>query len=164
LNERRHALIADFGSSHFQSDDATPPRESATVHYAAPEQCDERMTPTPKSDVCSFGLILYEILADSPVFSAAESPFAVIRRLRARDLPELPARCGSFMQELVRRCWLKDPEDRPSFGNILGDFRRHDFNIVPNAAATDIRDFCEAIVDWQLRAGLREYSIRLLIR
>jgi serine/threonine protein kinase len=82
LNEKRHPLIADFGSARFSSDDATPTAETGTICYAAPEQYLENAAPATKSDVFSFGLILYEILVGWPVFSSTDSPFDVIQRLR----------------------------------------------------------------------------------
>jgi serine/threonine protein kinase len=154
LNEKGHPLIADFGSCHFQSDDATPTPESGTVRYAAPEQYSEDGAPTPKIDVFSFGLVLYEMLVGSPVFSASEPPFFVIRRLRARDLPSVPQSCGFVMQDLIRRCWRQNPVDRPTFHQIFSEFQFHHYNILPNAAPDEIRDFCEAIVDWEIRAGI----------
>jgi serine/threonine protein kinase len=153
LDQNWRPLIADFGSAHFQSDDATPTAGSGTVRYAAPEQFTDD-PPTPKIDVFSFGLVLYEILVGSPVFPSSETPFAVIRRLQGRDLPSVPATCGSVMQNLISRCWQQNPEDRPSFYQIFSEFQFYHFDILENASANEIRDFCEAIVDWEIRAGI----------
>jgi serine/threonine protein kinase len=154
LNDKWYPLIADFGSSHFQSQDATPLPGCGTVRYAAPEQYEADSVPTPKIDVFSFGLILYELLVGSPVFSASETPFDVIRRLQRRERPEVPASCGSIMQDLIVRCWKQNPEERPTFHQILWEFQCHGFNILPNADGNEIGDFCHAILDWERKAGI----------
>jgi hypothetical protein len=153
LNEKHHPLIGDFGSSLFQADDVTPTFDSGTIRYAAPEQYGED-APTPKSDVFSFGLVLYELLVGSPVFSPSERSFSVIRRLRKGELPVVPGDCGFFMQELIARCWAHDPDVRPSFHQILWEICCVNFAILPNAAPNEIQDFCDAIVDWERKAGI----------
>jgi serine/threonine protein kinase len=154
LNEKGHPLISDFGSSRFEADDATPTRQDSTVHYAAPEQCLEDAALTSKVDVFTFGLLLYELLVHYPVFPQSNTPFDVIRCLRNRDLPAVPTHCGSVMQNLIPRCWLPDPGKRPSFDEILSDFRSCQFNILPNADSTEIDDFYQAIVEWERRDGI----------
>jgi serine/threonine protein kinase len=154
LNEKGHPLICDFGSSRFESDDATPLPDTGTVCYAAPEQYLEDAVLTSKIDVFSFGLILYEVLVGCPVFRSSDPPFNVIRRLRAGDLPPVPPRCGSFMQDLIVRCWETNPESRPSFHDILCLIRSHRFNILPSATASEIECFCEAIMEWERRSGI----------
>jgi aurora kinase len=154
LNEKGHPLIGDFGGSRLESDEATPSGECGTVCYAAPEQYVENAVQTAKMDVFSFGLIVYELLVGSPVFSPSDSPFTVIRRLRDEDLAEIPVSCGSMMGDLISRCWRRNPEDRPSFDEIFSQFRAHGFNIVANAVSGEIEDFCDAILEWEHHAGL----------
>jgi serine/threonine-protein kinase len=100
VNGKGHALIGDFGTSRIVSDDATASGGNGTVCYTAPELCQEGTECTSKSDVFSFGLILYEILTGKPVFDPSELPLPILKPLRARDLPRVPAQHGSFMKEL----------------------------------------------------------------
>jgi serine/threonine protein kinase len=153
FDEKGYPMISDFGACRLQTEDATPTPESGTIYYSAPELYKEDYIPTPKCDVFSFGLILYEVLVRSPVFSPSEQPLPVLRRLRARDFPAVPAHCGRFMQALIPRCW-KGPQDRPSFFEIFSLFRSHRFEIVPNANAGEIEAFCDAILEWERRAGI----------
>jgi mitogen-activated protein kinase kinase kinase 7 len=143
------ALIADFGNCRFISDSDSWTPESGTVHYAAPETFRESDGRTTKIDVFSFGSILYEMIVGSPVFSPSEGAFAVIRRLRDGDLPQVPAKCGSLMQELIPRCWSKTPSDRPSFNRIFAIFESREFQLLPGADALAIADRAGEILNWE---------------
>jgi serine/threonine protein kinase len=149
LNIRWHPWIADFGASCPASGDWTPTGETGTLHYAAPEMFQEVAECTPKCDVFSFGLVLYEILTKMPVFPRSETPFEVIRRLRARDFPEIPPTCGRLMKALISQCWQTNPEDRPSFEQIFAWFQQHDFAVVPGANCAAISDFCRQVLAWE---------------
>jgi TPR repeat protein len=149
LNGRGHPWIADFGTSRAASADHTWTEETGTVHYAAPELFQDGVDCTAKCDVFSFGLVLYEILTRMPVFSRSERPFEVIRRLRARDLPAIPARCGRLMQALIPQCLREEPEDRPSFEQIFARFEQHHFGVVPEADSGAISDFCRQVLAWE---------------
>jgi serine/threonine protein kinase len=147
MNERHHVLIGDFGSSRFQADSAIPTREAATIEYAAPEQYEETATPTPKSDVFSFGRILYELLVRSPVFSPSQSRFDVVRCLCKRERRKVLDSCRFFLQDVIRRCWAHDPDARTTLDQIRCDFRHYNFDIVPKAAPNEIQDYSDGILD-----------------
>jgi serine/threonine protein kinase len=149
LDREGRVLIADFGTSHNESDDRTPVGEG-TVHYAAPEMFEQDADCTAKCDVFTFGLILYEILALKPVFEPkADPPFSVIRRLRARDFPLIPAEWGTLLAELISRCWQNDPTERPSFKEIFGVIEAAQFAIVPGEKVNEIRDYCQSVRTWE---------------
>jgi serine/threonine-protein kinase ULK4 len=155
INDKEHVWICDFGASR-SVDDPTSRNETGTVHYAAPEQYDEGSVCTTKCDVFTFGLVMYEMLVGVPVFHPSESPFAVIRRLRDRDLPVLPSGHGELMKSLLVQCWKEDPTDRPSFGEIFDMFKAADFQILPEADHSRIRDFAKRIVAWEETARKSE--------
>jgi serine/threonine protein kinase len=156
LRAEGYPMISDFGTCHLESEGGTAASESGTVYYSAPELLNEGVVATRKSDVFSFGLLLYEVMVGSPVLRESDGHFVAIRRLRARDLPAIPGNCGSLMEGLIPRCWSANPEDRPSFGEILGLFQGHQFRLLPNADANFIRTFCEAILEWERRAGISQ--------
>jgi hypothetical protein len=157
INEKGHVWISDFGSSRFEAEQGTCEAAPGTVRYAAPEQYQDRAVCTRKCDVFTFGLVLYEMLARVPVFERGEPYFVVIRRLRARDLPNLPAEHGCLMQRLIAWCWKQDPANRPSFRDIFDLFESHDFAILPGADRNRIRDFVDRMLAWErISEGRRE--------
>jgi abelson tyrosine-protein kinase 1 len=149
------ALIGDFGSSRLASDDATLTEQSGTVHYAAPELFDEFGELTDKVDVWAFGLILYEIVTGPAVFPLSLQPFEVIRKMRRRDRPMIPEECGQYMEGLIGRCWSEDASTRPSFEEILGEFRSRQFAILPGVDCREIAGAVEGVLLWELDARVR---------
>jgi hypothetical protein len=77
------------------------------------------------------------------------SPFAVIRAQRDETRPDIPDSVGLFMQQLIRRCWSKDPSRRPSFQAILDDIFAPCFVILPEADSAAISQVVLAVLGWE---------------
>jgi hypothetical protein len=142
------ALIGDFGTSRVGNDPGTVTTPGATIQYAAPEMFVEGEL-TPKVDIFSFGLVLYEILTNSAVFSSSMLPVPVMKCLFAGKMPPIPPECGELMQSLISRCWLKDPGLRPSFDDILKEFQAAHFMILPNVEADIVGSVAMGVLDWE---------------
>jgi serine/threonine protein kinase len=162
IRSNGRALVGDFGSSRFQSDDRTLtlPGESATVHYAAPELFREDAELTEKVDIWAFGLIVFEIFGGRPVFPSSLSPFDVLRQIRRRSRPHIPGASGEYMAGLIRRCWSEEPTSRPSFEAILGEFRARRFAILPGIDREEVRGVVEEVLQWEKAAGIHRSRIR----
>jgi serine/threonine protein kinase len=92
------AKIIDVGSAFEMRD--PPPQRTCTLAYAAPEVLENRDT-TPRSDLCSLGYVLIELLAGLQTFAGLRD---------MRDLQEakraLPMRLHEILPEEVLRCDL----------------------------------------------------------
>lgn len=110
----RSAKIADFGI-------ARPEQSSLTVagslvgtpNYMSPEQVTGSPV-SPRSDLFSLGVVLYEMLSGAKPFAANEIPVILHNILRAEP-PRVPGPLGA----LVARLLQKDPAARPSTDQAL---------------------------------------------
>jgi hypothetical protein len=92
---------------------ATEPGEIlGTVGYMSPEQVRGQPADA-RSDIFSFGAILYETLAGQRAFQAA-SPVETMIAILREDPPPVPRTTDSpiGLQRIIHRCLAKNPEDR----------------------------------------------------
>src|SRR5256885_16375521 len=127
------AKVLDFGIAKIQQPHGTPDPDITaanlvvgTPQYMSPEQCAQSGPLDARSDIYSFGIILYEMLAGRVPFTG-ESPTVIMMKqvqdpppsvLEAR--PDMPVAVG----EGVKRALAKQPTDRfSSAGEFAAAFR-----------------------------------------
>ncbi|HVX11411.1 MAG TPA: serine/threonine-protein kinase [Pirellulales bacterium] len=114
LKRTGNAKIIDIGSA-FEIEDA-PTRRSCTPTYSAPEVL-EGVGTSPRSDLCSLGYVLIEMLAGAPTFPGQltykdllEAKRAIVHRLHDW-LPDEVVRSEHLMN-LIRSLIAPDPQCR----------------------------------------------------
>lgn len=97
-----------------------------TPLYLSPEQCRGGGVVDPKSDAYSFGVMLYQLLAGHPPFSAVRVP-----KLLSMHPTEEPPRLDEAVPlrppelvEFVHRMLLKDPAQRPAMREVVAELER----------------------------------------
>jgi Tol biopolymer transport system component/predicted Ser/Thr protein kinase len=84
-----------------------------TFQYMSPEQLQGKQADT-RSDIFSFGAMLYEMAAGRPAF-AGKSSISVLAAILERDpepLSNLQPLAPPALEYVVKTCMAKDPEDR----------------------------------------------------
>jgi serine/threonine-protein kinase len=85
-----------------------------TLYYMSPEQLQAQATGQeidPRTDIFSFGLVLYEMLTGKRAFEGS-SPASVIAAIMERPAPSIAAVAPAAVDRLLQRCLNKDPDDR----------------------------------------------------
>ncbi|ELK25035.1 Macrophage-stimulating protein receptor [Myotis davidii] len=76
---------------------------------------------TSKSDVWSFGVLLWELLTRGAPPYPHIDPFDLTHFLaQGRRLPQ-PEYCPDALYTVMQRCWAADPAARPTFGTLVGE-------------------------------------------
>jgi eukaryotic-like serine/threonine-protein kinase len=81
-----------------------------TVQYMSPEQAQGKPADA-RSDIFSFGLVLYEMLTGRRAFDGT-NPASVMAAILERDAPSAAGVAPPALDRVLQRCLVKDPEDR----------------------------------------------------
>jgi serine/threonine protein kinase len=127
-----HPYVADFGTARASDLDVTLTRDIGTPLYMAPEIYDGKENYTPKIDVYSFGLILYEIVAANGLLGDDSQKFRLWKFFASGGRPDIPGIVGPRMRSMIERCWSAVPDERPEFSEIVVELRDMKSEIVPN--------------------------------
>jgi serine/threonine-protein kinase len=116
MDDHGQAKLTDFGIA--RALDATNPTQTGsylgTVLYSAPEQLQGEKV-TPKSDVYSLGVTLYQAAVGEPPFAGTPIEVASQHINKTPVEPStLGARLSDMTEGLILDCLQKDPERRPS--------------------------------------------------
>lgn len=125
--------VADFGLTRFISEKKAM-TQVGTPMWMAPEIIMGKKY-TEKADVYAFGIILWEILTRLEPYEDKE-PMQIVVEVVNEDLrPTIP---DDFMSSplipLMKDCWHKDPEQRPSFKVINNRLADIVANLKPTAS------------------------------
>jgi serine/threonine protein kinase len=149
------AKVTDFGIARAASA-ATISRSGlilGTANYMSPEQALGEPA-TPKGDLYSLGVVLYEMLTGELPYTA-ESPVAV--SMKHLNEPLRPPRAlnpeiSEGLNSLITKLLAKDPEDRyESAAELAEDLRRVRYGLPPIAAGPSPDDSGDTRVATQAR-------------
>ncbi|XP_063217716.1 insulin receptor-like [Bacillus rossius redtenbacheri] len=116
--------IGDFGMTRDIYENDYYRKESkglVPVRWMAPESLGDGVF-TSKSDVWSYGVVLWEIitLAEQPYQGLSNEE--VLQFVVAGGCLDHPAGCPGFLRHLMACCWRRSPNHRPTFLQVLDCF------------------------------------------
>ena len=155
MDDDLHPKIADFGlakiiSSKRQRHESQV-QIKGTISFLAPEIINS-VTYTKPSDVYSFAFIVYQILT-SEDFYKGMNPFSVQEKVLNGYRPPLDEKyiSGPYA-ELVKKCWSPNPDDRPTFDEIVEKLRTNE-DFIKNFGVDEdeFKDYVEEIDNYQIK-------------
>jgi hypothetical protein len=130
--------ICGYATSIFEEHKYTTASQFGDPSYAAPEVYDDELegkkTRDPKTDVFSFGLIVFEILCGQKVFSPTMSAAAIMRKAqsdRPKDRPMISSRLHKVLQEMICRSWVSAATKRQPMETHWKRMRDVGFKLLP---------------------------------
>jgi len=118
--------ISDFGLSLHLTKDLVCRGFKGNVKYSPPEilraRYDKSISVYPyseKTDVYSFGLMLWELISLQPLFPTIKGKEELTQYVLAGYRPPIDPEWPESLKELLQLCWHQDPDKRPYFPTIL---------------------------------------------
>lgn len=115
IDQDNNVRLIDFGISRQISNGSVTNDKQGTLYYFAPERFTNEEV-TPKVDVWSFGVILYFMFTKKLPFVGIDN-FDTAHRIQNNE-PEYPETIPEDICDLIKKCLVKDPEQRISLTDI----------------------------------------------
>lgn len=125
LNKKNEPMICDFGISVMETDEETHPRVYGTAAIMAPEE-HSQCAITSAVDVYSYGILLWEMLTRRVPFEEKDKVQITFAVLNKGERPPIPEDTPEPLSQLICQCWAQDPQDRPTFGEIVSAIQSGD--------------------------------------
>ncbi|XP_076090378.1 uncharacterized protein LOC143062598 [Mytilus galloprovincialis] len=124
LNFLLEPKITGFGPDPDADKDNDDAGERIPVKWMAPECMSSTKKATEKSDVWSYGIVLWEI------FSMGETPYPDVKGprlpdwLRQNNRMTKPEYCDDQFYKMMKKCWQYEPNKRPNFKKLNTDLAK----------------------------------------
>jgi len=133
--------VADYGLSVIAHDDQQN-QFLGDAKWRAPEHIKEKNNYTIKSDVFSYGVLLWELLTrKEPYVDEAWGVAEILRNVRLGYRLKIPSTCPPMLKELITKCWAQNPEDRPDFDGVITTLEV----FAKDASFQQLRSFSEVV-------------------
>lgn len=122
VGENNVCKVADFGLARVfmkENENVYEAKEGSKfpVKWTAPEAINDHKF-TIKSDVWSFGILLYEIMTFGQMPYPAMSNYQVVHQVPQGYRMPNPPNCPKVMYDIMADCWKEKENDRPTFETL----------------------------------------------
>ena len=124
LDSRLFPRICDFGIARFEDQGSGMTAKIGTPNYMAPELITSKDYGK-KVDVYAYAMILYEMLENQRPFKGMSLKQIFHQVVENNERPQFTKRGPIALINLIKRCWDRDPDCRPSFEEIFDEFKSH---------------------------------------
>ncbi|KAI3741149.1 hypothetical protein L1987_58816 [Smallanthus sonchifolius] len=123
LDKNGNACLGDMGIvSACKSPGEAMEYETDGYRWLAPEIIagdPETVTETWMSNVFSFGMVVWEMVAGEAAYAALSPVQAAVGIAACGLRPDIPKHCPQHLASLMNKCWHNSPSKRPPFSEIL---------------------------------------------
>eukprot|EP01119_Soliformovum_irregulare_P001421 TRINITY_DN11129_c0_g1_i1.p1 TRINITY_DN11129_c0_g1~~TRINITY_DN11129_c0_g1_i1.p1 ORF type:complete len:459 (+),score=121.35 TRINITY_DN11129_c0_g1_i1:68-1444(+) len=164
--------VSDFGLSLAQANvdvnSTAKLQQKLPVRWAAVELMSEGAESSIKTDVWSFGVVMWEIFSYGQVPYGETPTKELIRKIPAGERLSAPAGCPTSVFSIMQSCWAMDPNQRPTFSKITKDLKsafknfkadHPDIQPIPHEIReyTEATDYYQSVGDADERPAKSDY-------
>ena len=147
LDELLYPKIADFGlSKKLSNENKEEEQPSAYKLKGTPLYCSPEILTslnyTKAGDVYAYSFIVYEIVTTETPFQNVNS-FTLLKKIIDKERPSFDSSIPACYRTLIEKCWSQNPEDRPSFDEILDDLENNPDFLLEGADEDRYLDYIE---------------------
>ncbi|CAO2642652.1 Tyrosine-protein kinase ITK/TSK [Lemmus lemmus] len=120
VGENQVIKVSDFGMTRFVLDDqyTSSTGTKFPVKWASPEVFFLSRYSS-KSDVWSFGVLMWEVFSEGKIPYENRSNSEVVEDISTGFRLYKPRLASSHIYQIMNHCWKEKPEDRPPFSQLL---------------------------------------------
>jgi hypothetical protein len=123
LDDYDNVKVADFGLIGVVQEGGELKGGVGTPHYTAPEVLEGKSYGL-KVDVYSYGIILWEMATGQIPFRDNTHKDIIDMVLNRNERPPFSPTVTQPMRQLITKCWSRDPDERPTFRDIIALFEK----------------------------------------
>lgn len=112
--------------------------------YISPEVMQTNVF-TKENDVYAFGMLVYEIFTLNHPFEEIKNPLELRKRVLEGYRPPIPNNIHASYKKIIERCWLHNPEQRPSFDKIVEELEVDRGLIIEGVNNEEYREYINMI-------------------
>ena len=132
LDSNYYPHICDFGESKISELTVSAilmETYKGSPAYMAPEVFSDQPYKY-KADIYSYSIITYEVLTGKNPFPGYKSTFKLQTDIKNGKRPDLSFVADKDIQEFLTKCWSENPDERPSFKEIVEEIQKDKYKKV----------------------------------
>eukprot|EP01023_Acetabularia_acetabulum_P017440 TRINITY_DN18704_c0_g1_i1.p1 TRINITY_DN18704_c0_g1~~TRINITY_DN18704_c0_g1_i1.p1 ORF type:complete len:447 (-),score=69.01 TRINITY_DN18704_c0_g1_i1:165-1505(-) len=111
--------ITDFGLSGIRDGSCIWTENCrGTPMYIAPEIYQKKRV-TEKADIFSLGIVAWECVSKQRAWDGYGEAQIMYRVAELKERPVIPDNCPEELRDLIQRCWVHNPDDRPTATQVI---------------------------------------------
>lgn len=160
LDESLFPIIRGFNVLIKSDDNEIDKTIKGSPEYMAPEILMSEKS-TKAMDVYSFAMVVYELLTLKKPFEEINNPniIQVLQRVQQGKMPSLDDSIPECFRELIQRCWSLDPDERPTFNEIVRLLRTDPDFIIDGVDKDEFFDYVKLLDHYQIIKQKRRSSL-----